>query len=115
MIDNGHSSLSVVKQCGLLGLHRSGLYYKPCGESQENLIILRLLDEQYFKTPFYGARKLTVLLNNQGFRINRKRTRRLMELMGWQTLYRYKNSSEPDAQNRLYPYMLKGLRVGRSN
>lgn len=115
MIDTRHSSLSVVKQCRLLGLHRSGLYYKPCSESQENLMILRLLDEQYFKTPFYGARKLTVLLKRQGFRINRKRTRRLMELMGWQTLYRYNNTSEPDKQNRLYPYMLKGLRIERPN
>lgn len=114
MIDNKHS-LSVVKQCGLLGLHRSGLYYKPCGESQENLTILRLLDEQYFKTPFYGVRKLTVLLKQQGFKVNRKRVKRLMEVMGWQTLYRYKNTSEPDKQNRLYPYLLKGLRITGAN
>src|SRR3981081_122491 len=115
MIDQQNSSLSVKRQCQLVNVHRSGLYYKPCSESRENLTIMRLLDEQYFKTPFYGVRKLTVLLNKQGFRINRKRTRRLMELMGWQTLYRYKNTSEPDKQNRLYPYMLKGLRVERSN
>jgi putative transposase len=114
MIDDKHS-LSIVKQCQVLGLHRSGLYYKPCNETDENLSILRLLDEQYFKTPFYGARKLTVLLKKQGFKVNRKRTRRLMELMGWQTLYRYKNTSEPDKQNRLYPYMLKGLRIERAN
>jgi putative transposase len=74
---------------------------------------MRLLDEQYFKTPFYGVRKLTVLLKKQGFKINRKRAKRLMELMGWRTLYRYKNTSGPDKQNRLYPYMLKGLRVER--
>jgi len=115
MIDDKHISLSVVKQCQVLGLHRSGLYYKPFNESTENLVILRLLDEQYFKTPFYGSRKLTVLLKKQGFKVNRKRTKRLMELMGWQTLYRYKNTSEPDKQNRLYPYMLKGLRIERAN
>jgi putative transposase len=114
MIDNKHS-LSIVKQCGLLGLHRSGLYYMPRSESEENLTILRLLDEQYFKTPFYGMRKLTVLLRKQGFRINHKRVNRLMDLMGWQTLYRYKSTSEPDKQNRLYPYMLKGLRIERPN
>ena len=101
MIDNKHRSLSVVKQCRLLGLHRSGLYYKPSSESEENLTILRLLDEQYFTTPFYGIRKLTVWLRNRGFTVNRKRTRRLMEVMGWQTLYRHKNTSEPDKQNRL--------------
>ena len=115
MIDDKHSSLSIIKQCRLLGLHRSGLYYKPCSETLENLTILGLLDEQYFKTPFYGARKLTVWLKNQGFKINRKRVRRLMDLMGWQTLYRRKNTSEPDKQNRLYPYLLKGLRMERPN
>jgi putative transposase len=115
MIDNKHSSLSIVKQCWLLGLHRSGLYYKPCCESEENLTILRMLDEQYFKTPFYGARKLTVWLKKQGFKINRKRVKRLMELMGWRTLYRYRSTSEPDKQNRLYPYLLKGLRIERPN
>ena len=115
MIDHKHSSLSIVRQCRLLGLHRSGLYYTPCRESEENLTILRLLDEQYYKTPFYGSRKLTVWLKKQDFKINRKRTKRLMEVMGWQTLYRYKNTSEPDKQNRLYPYMLKGLWIERLN
>jgi putative transposase len=114
MINVKHQ-LSVVKQCSLLDLHRSGLYYKPCHESEENLRILRLLDEQYFKTPFYGIRKLTAWLKKQDFKINRKRVKRLMELMGWQTLYRYKSTSEPDKQNRLYPYLLKGLRVTRPN
>jgi len=115
MIDKQESSLSINRQCRLVNVHRSGLYYQPCSESQENLIILRLLDEQYFKTPFYGVRKLTVLLKGQGFRVNRKRVNRLMELMGWKTLYRHKNTSEPDKQNRLYPYMLKGLRITRAN
>ncbi len=115
MVDNKHFVLSIVKQCRLPGLHRSGLYYRPCSETEENLTILRLLDEQYYKTPFYGAGKLTVLLKKQGFKINRKRTKRLMEVMGWQTLYRYKNTSEPDKQHRLYPYMLKGLRMERPN
>jgi len=115
MIDKAHPGLSVASQCRLLGLHRSGLYYSPCKESEENLLILRLLDEQYYSTPFYGSRKLTVWLKNQGFDINRKRTQRLMDLMGWQTLYRRKNTSEPDKQNRLYPYMLKGLRIDRPN
>lgn len=115
MVDYKHSSLSIVRQCRILGLHRSGLYYKPCSESEENLGILRLLDEQYYKTPFYGVRKLTVWLKKQDFKINRKRVKRLMEVMGWQTLYRYKHTSEPDKQNRLYPYMLKGLRIERPN
>jgi putative transposase len=115
MIDKQESSLSIARQCELVKVHRSGLYYKPCSESQENLAIMRLLDEQYFKTPFYGVRKLTFLLRSQGFNVNRKRVKRLMDLMGWQTLYRHKNTSKPNKQNRLYPYMLKGLSINRAN
>jgi putative transposase len=107
--------ISVTRQCKLLGLHRSGLYYQPRQESEENLAILRLLDEQYMKTPFYGIRKLTAWLKIVGYDINRKRVKRLMDLMGWQTLYRYKNTSKPDKQNRLYPYMLRGLSITRAN
>ena len=115
MIDKQESSLSIARQCELVKVHRSGLYYKPCSESPENLAIMRLLDEQYFKTPFYGIRKLTFLIKSAGFKVNRKRVKRLMDLMGWQTLYRHKNTSKPDKQNRLYPYMLKGLLINRSN
>lgn len=115
MINKQHSSLSVVQQCWLLSLHRSGLYYQPCPESEENLAIMRLLDEQYFKTPFYGVRKLTAWLKQQGYRINRKRVKRLMELMGWQTIYRKPNTSKPCKENRIYPYLLKGLDINRVN
>src|ERR1700685_2721447 len=100
MIDKQDSSLSFSHQCRILGLHRSGLYYSPCSESPENLVIMRLLDEQYFKTPFYGTRKLTAWLKGLGYDINRKRVKRLMDLMGWQTSY---------------PYMLKGLAITRVN
>lgn len=99
----------------MLNIHRSGLYYQPCSESQENIAIMRLLDEQYFKTPFYGVRKLTVLLKGLGYVINRKRVKRLMELMGWQTIYRRPNTSKPNKQNRIYPYLLKGLTINRPN
>lgn len=115
MIEKNSSSLSVVRQCRLLGLHRSGLYYQPCEESQENLDIMRGLDEQYLRTPFYGLRKLRVWLQQLGFTVNGKRLKRLMKLMGWKTLYRYKSTSWPDKQNRLYPYLLKGLCIDRAN
>ena len=105
----------MVGQCRILNVHRSGLYYQPCSESQENMSIMRLLDEQYFKTPFYGVRKLTVWLKGLGYVINRKRVKRLMELMGWQTIYRRPNISKPNKQNRIYPYMLKGLKINRPN
>lgn len=115
MITKQQSSLSVVQQCRLLNLHRSGLYYQPCKESEENLFIMRLLDEQYFKTPFYGVRRLTAWLKQQGYYINRKRVKRLMELMGWQTIYRKPNTSKPCKENRIYPYLLRGLDINRVN
>lgn len=115
MITKQHSSLSVTQQCRLLSLHRSGLYYQPCPQSEENLTIMRLLDEQYFKTPFYGVRRLTAWLKQQGYCINRKRVKRLMELMGWQTIYRRPNTSKPCKENRIYPYLLRGLDINRAN
>lgn len=115
MVDKENSSLSLSHQCQILGLHRSGLYYAPCNESTENLEIMRLLDKQYLNTPFYGIRKLTAWLKGRGYHINKKRVKRLMDLMGWQTLYQYKSTSEPDKQNRLYPYMLRGLSINRPN
>lgn len=107
--------ISMSRQCELLDIHRSGLYYQPVSESQENLTIMRLMDEQYFKTPFYGVRRLTCWLRNQGFSINPKRVKRLMDLMGWQTFYRKKNTSRRNKENPVYPYLLKGLNITHSN
>lgn len=115
MVDKEHCRLSVTRQCNLLGIHRSGLYYQPCVESQENLDIMRLLDEQYYQTPFYGVRRLKVWLQRQGITVNLKRLLRLMKQMGWQTLFRRKNTSDPDKQNKVYPYLLKGLQIERAN
>ena len=83
--------LSIDKQCELVSIHKSGVYYKLEPESQENLSILRLLDEQYYKTPFYGIRKLTTWLQIQGFTVNRKRVKRLMGIINWQTIYNTQN------------------------
>lgn len=74
-------SLTISKQCNLLSIHRSGLYYKPNAEKEENLKIMELLDKQYFETPFYGVLRLTAHFQNLGFRINIKRMRRLMKLV----------------------------------
>lgn len=115
MIDKQHSSLSIASQCWLLSIHRSGLYYQPCHEREENLIIMRLLDEQYFKTPFYGARRLTVWLQSLGYIINRKRVKRLMRLVGWQTIYRKPKTSTPDKEHKVYPYLLKDIVIDRAN
>jgi len=115
MIDKENSTLSVLQQCCLLGIHRSGLYYRPLSESEENLSIMRLLDEQYFRTPFYGVRRLTAWLKGQGYNINRKRVKRLMEVMGWQTIYRKPNTSMCCKEDKVYPYLLKGLSINCRN
>lgn len=115
MIDKNHLQVSIAEQCNLLSIHRSGIYYKPCPESEENLCIMGLLDEQYFKTPFYGVRRLTAWLQGLGYKINRKRVRRLMGIMGWETIFRAPRTSDPDKQHKVYPYLLKGLDITRVN
>ncbi len=73
LVNKKHVDLSIVKQCNLLGVSRSGLYYEPLKESRGNLVLLRLMDEQYLKTPFYGVERLLVLFVVMGYKINRKR------------------------------------------
>jgi len=109
------NNLSMEQQCSLLSIHRSGLYYKPRMESEENLLIMRLLDEQYFNTPFYGYRKLTQWLIRKGFSVNHKRVKRLMRLLGWQTLYRKPNTSWKNKEHKVYPYLLKDITITRVN
>lgn len=114
MIEKG-IDLCIYRQCDLLSIHRSGLYYKPVPESEMNLLLMRIMDEQYFKTPFYGIRRMTAWLNRQGHLVNHKRVKRLMEIMGWQTIYRKRNTSKRNKQHPVYPYLLKGLEIVRRN
>jgi len=114
MIDRG-IGIRISRQCELLGIHRSGIYYAPLPESEDNLHYMRLMDEQYLKTPFYGIRRLTRWLWKQGFKVNRKRVKRLMGLMGWQTLYRKPNTSWKNNENKIYPYLLKDLKIDHPN
>jgi len=109
------SPISISLQCEWLNLHRSGLYYKARGEKEENLKLMRLMDEHFLKYPFKGVRKMTVWLNEQGYRVNRKRVGRLYKLMGLQTIYRKPWLSWPDKKNKIYPYLLKGLSIVRPN
>ena len=107
--------LSIVRQCDLLSLHRSRYYYEPVLESAENLAIMRWLDEQYFDTPFYGVLRLQVLLVGLGYRVNAKKIRRLMTLVGWRTLYQAPRTTIVDKASYKYPYLLKGLIVTHKN
>ncbi len=115
MIDRGHPSLSVVCQCRLLGISRSGLYYRPRTVSAEDMTTMKLIDRQYLVTPFYGARRMVAWLKTQHHVVNRKRVRRLMRLMGLKAIYRRPRTSVPAAGHKVYPYLLKGLEITRPN
>ena len=115
LVDRGHPEISVRRQCALLGVNRSGLYYELVGESEQNLLLMRLLDEQYTRTPFYGSRKMTEWLASQGHAVNRKRVSRLMELVGLEAVYPKPKLSQPGEGHRIYPYLLRGTTVERVN
>jgi len=115
VIDRQHPSLSVVSQCRLLGISRSGLYYQSAGISGEDLTIMNLIDRQYLATPFYGARKIAAWLKSHGHKVNRKRVRRLMQVMGLKAIYRRPRTSKPAPCHKTYPYLLSGLKITRPN
>ena len=103
------------RQCQLSGLSRAGLYYEPHGESPENLDLMRLLDEQYTKTPFFGVIKMTEMLRQQGHEVNPKRVRRLLRKMGLEAIYPKPRLSDPAPGHRIYPYLLRGVTITRPN
>ena len=107
--------ISLRRQCALLGVNRAGLYYEPMGESEENLHLMRLMDEQYTRAPFYGSRRMTAWLATQGFEVNRKRVSRLMALMGIEAVYPKPKLSQPGEGHKIYPYRLRGVAVERVN
>lgn len=99
------------RQCDLLGLNRSGLYYQPSGESEQNLMLMRLIDKEYTRRPFYGNRRMTAWLCGQGHEVNRKRVARLMEVMGIEAIYPKPKLSQPGAGHKIYPYLLRDVAV----
>jgi len=115
VVDPSHPSLSVVCQCKLLSISRSGLYYQSQGVSEEDFTLMKLIDRQYLATPFYGARRMAVWLKNQGYRVNRKRVRRLMRIMGIRAIYRRPRTSTPAPGHKIYPYLLSGMEITRPN
>lgn len=115
MIQIGHQSLSVRRQCDLLGIDRSGLYYEPAGPDAEDLILMRLLDEQYTRMPFYGVRRMKAWLETMGRFINIKRVRRLLRLMGLEAIYPKPRLSFNGTEHRRFPYLLRGVAIVRPN
>jgi len=115
MVEKENKKINISKQCELLSIHRSGLYYKSIEESAENLEIMKILDRQYFKTPFFGLLRLKVILNNQGFRISKNRLKRLMQLINWQTIYREPKTTISNKTTYKYPYLLKNIDIKYNN
>ena len=113
MIDREEPKLSLVRQCALLGISRSSLYYLPTEAGAEDLELMALIDQQYLKTPFYGSGRMTAWLRYHGHQVNRKRVRRLMQLIGLEAIYRRPNTSKPNPGHKVYPYLLRGLEVNQ--
>jgi len=108
--------LSIVRQCELSGLARSSFYYTPAGDSAEDLELMRRIDEQYTRTPFYGSRRMTFALNHHGkTKVNRKRVQRLMQRMGLEAIYPKPKLSKPAPGHRIYPYLLRNVKIERPN
>ncbi len=110
-----HDDLSVRRQCELLGLNRSTLYYHGVGESEENLQLMRLIDEQYMRRPIFGSRRMTDCLQTQGHDVNRKRVQRLMRKMGLVAIYPKPRLSSAGKEHKVYPYLLRDVAIIRPN
>lgn len=115
LVEPDNEQISVARQCQLLGLNRTGLYYRGKPESVEDGELMRLIDEQYTSTPFYGYRRMTVHLQNLGFSVNHKRVRRLMRKLGLEAIYPKPNLSKPGKDHLTYPYLLRGVLIEYSD
>jgi putative transposase len=115
MIARPHADFSVIEQCALLKVPRSTLYYKPQPVSDEELALMRRIDEIYTKWPFYGSRRLVEELRGEGYVVNRERVTRLMRLMGIEAIYQKPNTSRKHPHHKIYPYLLKNLTIDRPN
>jgi putative transposase len=116
LISPTYAKMSIVKQCKVLGLQKSSYYCKPKGESSLNQELMKAIDKKYLECPFYGTRRMTTYINmDLGYRVDRKRIKRLYRLMGLSTIYPKKNLSKPNLAEYKYPYLLKGLEINRLN
>ena len=115
MVDREHPSLSLVRQCALLGVSRSSIYYRPRAASAEDLSLIGELDRQYLETPFYGSRRMKAWLERRGVRVSRKRVQRLMRAMGLRAIYRRPSTSRRSPEHPVYPYLRRNVRITRPN
>ncbi len=115
MVERNHPMLSINRQCALLSISRSAIYYQPKGESALNLTLMLLIDEQFLSTPWYGARQMARHLRREGYNVGRKRTRRLMKKMGLNAIYQEPRTTVSNPEHKRYPYLLRDLSIDRVN
>lgn len=115
MVEKNSVNLSVKKQCQLLSIHRSGLYYKPGSDSSLNLYLMRCIDEHFLLYPFKGSRRMTEWLRDEGYPVNRKRVQQLYRKMGLEAIYPKPNLSKPEKGKYKYPYLLRGRHIAGPN
>ncbi len=115
MITLCEKNLSIRRQCEILGLNRSTYYYEPVPVSEETLALMNLLDKQYTATPYYGVIKMTKCLKEQGYLVGTDRVRTLLREMGIYAIYPKRWTSQNKAEHKVYPYLLKGVKVEKPN
>lgn len=115
MVEKNHPGLSIQHQCEILGISRSGYYYTPSPVDQATIDLMNIIDKQHTKTPYYGTRRMSDHLKNMGYRIDRKKVRRLYRIMGIKTIYPKRNLSKPGKGHKIYPYLLKNLNIDHPN
>jgi hypothetical protein len=115
MVEIDRPRLLIARQCELLSIARSSFYRTPCGESEINLTLMRLIDEQFLKAPWYGSRQMARHFRRQGSAVSRKRIRRLMHKMGSAPIFQKLRTSTPCPEHKVYPYLLRDLVIDRPN
>jgi putative transposase len=113
LVDPTHEEIPIYRQCELLGISRAGYYYRPCGESDYNEHLMRLIDEEYTRHPFYGSRRIRAWSEQNGYNVNQKRVQRLMRKMGIEAIYRKPHLSKACDGHKKYAYLLRGLSIER--
>ena len=115
LIQSDHPKLSLSAQCRVLNISRSTLYYRPLPATEETLALMKEIDKLFTKYPFFGSRQIAVWLARDGIRVGRHRVRRLMRLMGLEAVYKRPKTSQPHPAHPVFPYLLKGMEITRSN
>jgi len=115
MLDNKDENMSLRKQCKILNISRSGLYYEPKGESEYNLELMNMIDAEYTSHPDMGVPSMTEYLRSEGEKCNPKRVRRLMNIMGLEAIYPKPKTSIPNKQHEIYPYLLRDVEIAQPN